>query len=249
MAPGGVVADVGPPFPMRATCFETSDCLNSAVVLRIRSSGEDTKRRLQAVAMELFVKKGFSDTTVRELANQACCNVACVSYHFGNKEKLYEAVMLSVLRELANRRVEALRRLVREKAGRPSLREVLATFAEAFLGPIFLEEKGETKLRLLVREVIQPVLPRGTIQRELLQPVQDALTATLKAAVPELPERGIHLASYSFVAQLVQIVHLHVFLPTSPTALSPQNLVEHIVDFTEGGIQALAKLYKEVGTT
>ncbi|MGQ9496122.1 MAG: TetR/AcrR family transcriptional regulator [Thermoanaerobaculaceae bacterium] len=217
----------------------------------IHTPGEETKQRLQAVAMELFAKKGFSDTTVRELTKQACCNVACVSYYFGNKEKLYEAVMLSVFRELTNRRVESLRRLVAEKAGRPSLREVLATFAEAFLGPFFLEEEGEIKLRLLVREMIQPLLPQETIQRELIQPVQDALTATLKAAVPEIPEQGILLASYSFVAQLVQIVHLHVFLPTSPAALSfsPQALVEHIVDFTEGGIQALAKLYKKVGST
>lgn len=78
--------------------------------------------------------------------------------------------------------------------------------------------------------------------------MQDALTATLKAAVPELPEQGIRLASYSFVAQLVQIVHLHVFVPTSPKAFSPQTLIKHIVDFFEGGIQALAKLHKEVGT-
>lgn len=104
---------------MRANCFKTSDHLHFPVVLRIRPSDEDTKRRLQAAAMELFAKKGFSATTVRELANQACCNVACVSYHFGNKEKLYEAVVLPVLRELANRRVEALRRPVVEKAGRP----------------------------------------------------------------------------------------------------------------------------------
>lgn len=214
-------------------------------------SGEDTKHRLQAAAVELFAKKSFSETTVRELAKQARCNVACVSYYFGNKEKLYEAVMLSIFRELAKRRVEKLRRLLADTGGCPSLREVLTTFAEAFLEPIFLEVGGEIKLRLLVREMIQPLLPQETIQRELIQPVQEALTATLKAAVPQLPDHRIHLASYSFVAQLVQVVHLHVFFPSSTTALSfsPHVLVKHIVDFTEGGIQALAKLDKEVSTT
>lgn len=219
------------------------------MVKRTYLQSEETKQRLQRAAVELFATKGYSDTTVRDLAKRAQCNVACVSYHFGSKEKLYETVMLFLFRELAKPRVESLRRLLEEKGGCPSLREILATFAEAFLRPIFLEEGGEIKLRLLVREMIQPILPEETIQRELIQPVQEALTTTLKVAVPELAEQRIRLASYSFVAQLVQIVHLHVFVSTSPTALSPQTLIKHIVDFTEGGIQALAKLYKEVSTT
>lgn len=40
----------------------------------------------------LFAEKGFDGTTVRDIANSAGINVAMISYYFGSKEKLMEAL-------------------------------------------------------------------------------------------------------------------------------------------------------------
>lgn len=193
--------------------------------------------------MDLFARHGFVETSVRELTKLARCNVASVSYHFGSKEKLYEAVMRQLFRELAGRRVESMQQLLKEKDGHPQLRDVLSTFARAFLGPFLLEEGGEVKLRLLVREMMQPLLPQDLMQRELIAPAQEALAAALQAAVPKLPKERIPLVTYSFVAQLVQVIHLHLFAPAKAAWLtsSGRKLVDHIVEFTEGGIRCLAR--------
>ena len=43
-------------------------------------------------AEKLFSVTGFDGTSVRDIANEAGINVAMVSYYFGSKEKLMEAV-------------------------------------------------------------------------------------------------------------------------------------------------------------
>ncbi len=45
------------------------------------------------VAEELFAEKGFDGTSIREIAKKANINIAMVSYYFGSKEKLLEALI------------------------------------------------------------------------------------------------------------------------------------------------------------
>ena len=42
----------------------------------------DTKERILAVATELFASKGYSGTSVRDIANEAQANLAAINYHF-----------------------------------------------------------------------------------------------------------------------------------------------------------------------
>ncbi len=44
------------------------------------------------IAEKLFAVKGFEGTSVRDIAQEAGINVAMISYYFGSKEKLMEAV-------------------------------------------------------------------------------------------------------------------------------------------------------------
>lgn len=44
-------------------------------------------------ATDLFSKKGFEGTSVREIASDAGVNVALINYHFVSKEKLFESVV------------------------------------------------------------------------------------------------------------------------------------------------------------
>lgn len=57
--------------------------------------GEKMTKREQIleVAEELIAENGFSGTSVRALAAKAGINVAMISYYFGSKEKLFEALV------------------------------------------------------------------------------------------------------------------------------------------------------------
>lgn len=204
--------------------------------------GEETRQRLLEVAAESFARKGFGETTVRELARASRCNVAAISYHFGSKEKLYEAVLIRTFQELATRRVTSLQAVLKASHGRPSLEDVLATFARAFLDPLLTEERAEIRLRLLLQEMVQQLLPPEIMNRELVAPVNQVLIEALSAAVPELTPEEVSLVAYSLVAQLVHVLQLHWYLPHKAALYRAygQKLVDHIVRFTAGGVYALA---------
>ncbi|WP_432670150.1 TetR/AcrR family transcriptional regulator [Flavobacterium sp. SM2513] len=53
------------------------------------------------VAERLFAEKGFDGTSVRDIAKAAEINIAMVSYYFGSKEKMLEALVLFRTDDLA----------------------------------------------------------------------------------------------------------------------------------------------------
>jgi AcrR family transcriptional regulator len=53
----------------------------------------DTRRDILRAAEECFAASGFVGATTRQVAARAGVNVATLHYHFGNKEKLYRAVL------------------------------------------------------------------------------------------------------------------------------------------------------------
>ncbi|MEY4595111.1 MAG: hypothetical protein RIQ47_1521, partial [Bacteroidota bacterium] len=62
----------------------------------------DRRSLLLEKAEQLFAESGFEGTSVRNLASAAGVNVAMISYYFGSKEKLFEALVeyrTSFLRE------------------------------------------------------------------------------------------------------------------------------------------------------
>ncbi|MCB9046341.1 MAG: TetR/AcrR family transcriptional regulator [Chitinophagales bacterium] len=46
------------------------------------------------VAEELFAQNGFNGTSVRDIAKEAGVNIAMISYYFGSKEKMLEALFI-----------------------------------------------------------------------------------------------------------------------------------------------------------
>lgn len=56
-------------------------------------SGEDRRRQLIDVAIDLFSKKGFGGTTTREIAAAAGVTEAIIFRHFATKRDLYTAIL------------------------------------------------------------------------------------------------------------------------------------------------------------
>lgn len=56
-------------------------------------SGEDRRKQLIEVAIDLFSRKGFRGTTTREIAAAAGVTEAIIFRHFATKEDLYTAIL------------------------------------------------------------------------------------------------------------------------------------------------------------
>jgi AcrR family transcriptional regulator len=62
-----------------------------------------THQALLAAAMPLFARQGYEGTSIRAITRAAGANLGAVTYHFGTKEALYEAVLDAVLAPLLPR--------------------------------------------------------------------------------------------------------------------------------------------------
>lgn len=69
---------------------------------------DGTKQRLLAAAADLFGRKGFDATSIREITDQAETNLAAVNYHFRSKQALFAAVI--------NQKIEPLKKRFRSIA-------------------------------------------------------------------------------------------------------------------------------------
>lgn len=57
-----------------------------------KTSTSEVSNRILSVAAELFIKNGYAETSVRDIAAAANANVAHVKYYFGSKYKLFEII-------------------------------------------------------------------------------------------------------------------------------------------------------------
>ncbi len=60
----------------------------------------NTKETIFEVAFDLFVKKGYTKTTVRAIANRADVNVGLISYYYDNKENLGATVFRTLVKRI-----------------------------------------------------------------------------------------------------------------------------------------------------
>lgn len=199
-----------------------------------------TRERLLDTAEELFARRGYANASIRELTTCAECNIAAVNYHFGGKAGLYEAVFHRRLEMLRERRVVPIRALM-ERAEPATLEELLRTFVTAFLEPLLERSGGRTILQLMVRELLDPRLPREMLVERMLRPVQGTMVAALTRIEPGLgPDdalRGLH----SIVGQLVHAIHVRQLFDADRTtfsALDLEHMVEHTVRFSAAGLRA-----------
>lgn len=52
----------------------------------------DIKARILLAAKKLFALQGYDGTSVRQICDEAGANLSLISYHFGGKEKVFEAL-------------------------------------------------------------------------------------------------------------------------------------------------------------
>src|SRR5437667_11796487 len=76
-----------------------------------RLSAEQRREAIVRVALPLFARKGFANTTTRELADAAGVSEALLFKHFPTKEALFSAMQLSCCTEQHHGRIERLKAL------------------------------------------------------------------------------------------------------------------------------------------
>jgi len=199
------------------------------------------QNRLVEAAEELFCKRGFNDTSVRDIAAISGCNIASVNYYFGGKDNLYVEVWRRHLAQLRDVRLASIAEVM-SKGGQPQLEELLRSYANSFIEPLVSGGRSERFVNLMAREMVDPHLPRDMFLNDMIVPVMGAFAQALRQICPWLEERRARLVILSIVGQLMQTVLSKDMFerddhPAVPK-LDLEEMVEHIVSFSAAGIRA-----------
>src|SRR5689334_17185139 len=104
----------------------------------------EARAKIMAAAELLFAEHGFDGVGIREIAAAAGASGAMIHYYFGNKERLYQAIIENAAATVRGLIAEAI-------ASATTLEERLTRFVKAYAGYIF----GHPHLaRILSREML-----------------------------------------------------------------------------------------------
>lgn len=209
-------------------------------------SQEETRRRLLNAAGEVFARDGFQGATVREICALAGANVAAINYHFGDKERLYRAVLLD---SAARARERFPLDGGHSADAKPDPRDAIRLFVRAFMGKLFDPGRPAWLAKLMSQEMANPTGALHEVAERFMKPD----FARLKANVAELlgPEQGndperVRLCAASIVAQLLFYHHcrggIEAIMPEQqfePPALA--RIADHIAEFSLAAITTLAR--------
>ena len=110
---------------------------------------EDVRKKLIATSQRLFAEKGFGEVGLREIGRAAGVTPAMISYYFGDKAGLYEAVFVDTLDTLLSR-IKAVAATV--GPGQMQLEHFLETYFKTIVERPWLPQ-------LLLREVVSRDTP------------------------------------------------------------------------------------------
>jgi len=208
----------------------------------VLAAGEKaTKQRLLDAAVRLFAERGFQGASVRAVTEAAGASVSAANYHFGSKEEMLRAAIVSRATPLNERRLEALAAVERGagQGGAPTVEEVVRAFVYPILEMRAEANSEETAYRgLAARLYVDPPAAVAQIRREVFEPVNERFREVLSRALPDASPEEVALS-----LQLGLGVLVHMLSGNAELAGSSENALEDLFDtlvtFSAAGIKAV----------
>lgn len=206
-----------------------------------------TRDRLLNAAEELIGRKGYSNTSLRDITGRANANLAAVHYHFGSKEGLAEAVLKRHLVPLNHERLALLEAELREADahGRPPDTKVLTgILMGSILRHVQKGGRGKHFVRIFSRLHTDPDATLRALFLNAVQDILDAFFTAFRTALPQLPPEVLFtrlafaFGAMGHAAKLVTDRDLvdhaeRIGLPPLP---DPETIVEELICFVTQGI-------------
>jgi len=200
----------------------------------------ETRQRVLDAARRLFAERGFHKVTVREITQEARANIAAVSYHFRDKLGLYTEVI-----ELAVADARQQLEVSRAPEGTPPA-ERLRLYVKTSLERMAAQPQGRSLVQSLMQhEMMNPTPAMGWFV-EQASAARFRYLAEIVSECTGLPVSdrrvGLHVASIhsQFVFHVKSPFRDAAFKSWHLDGVSREDLADHIVTFTLGGLGAIS---------
>lgn len=195
--------------------------------------------RLLDAAEKLFCERGYDGTSVRDITNEAGCNIAAVNYHFGGKEQLYQEMFRRRMARNMKSHYETIERIC--SAPSPTLEDLLSELVRPIVESAEQQDPWAKVVRLMVREALNQRLEMDKIAGDMKELFFDRLARAFMQIIPEMDLRTARQAVFSIDALVLHPIlfmeHYFYFM----NDLTPEEIIEQIVQFGAAGIRSMTQ--------
>lgn len=204
----------------------------------------ETRQALLEAAGELFAEKGFRLASTREICRKAGTDIAAIHYHFGNKEKLYEAV-LRYADSLLSDTVPGI-----SDSSHRNREARLRDLVEWVLNQCFAQGQPAWRWRFIEHATVELTPSLEKFFQSRILPMYEALDSICREFLgPAASKLQVRFATRSILGQCFYYRHFRALISATEAGetFSPEGLHEltdHIVRFSIAGLKDQARQLK-----
>lgn len=162
-----------------------------------------TRARLLEAAGEVFAAEGFRNATIQAICQRAGANIAAVNYHFGDKERLYTAVIA-----YADQCALEHQPVAPPKAQEGAPEERLQRQIRSFLSRLFDRGRPAWHAKLMAREMVDPTAALDQLVNERMRANHQQLAKIVRELIgPGVKADAVRLSVMSIIGQCVFYRH------------------------------------------
>lgn len=188
-----------------------------------KEKNKEVKDQILQAAKSLFSSRGYDGTTVRQICDEANVSLALVSYHFGGKENVFNALFEPLRHTFMNAHYD-----IHDSLG------ALRSFCRNFV----LYRIQEHELIDILQQEIVMNSPRLEMLKDVFLPSWEQLRTILLACQEQQTIRFESLdVALNFIMGTLMYSLNNPFLNRSSLQSTPEQIAEHAVNFVLYGLQ------------
>ena len=202
---------------------------------------DETKIRLLHAAGQVFAEQGFERATVRDICSRAKANIAAVNYHFGGKDKLYQAALMFWQAESLLKHPPLL-----GLGDDAPAEQKFQAFIHSVLRRMFDPGRPTWHGQLMAREMIAPTSATDQKVVEYIRPLSELLRGIIRQIIGDAAsDEVVRQCICSVMGQCTFYFHsrplLDRLMPDQKfDAESLERIAEHISAFSLAGLKAVS---------
>ncbi|HWQ31243.1 MAG TPA: TetR/AcrR family transcriptional regulator [Blastocatellia bacterium] len=198
-----------------------------------RLSAAERRRQIVTVAAELFSSRGFSGTTMKEIAEGAGISQAIIFRHFPSKEALYSAILDYKVQQAAAR----IQAHLQEAASRRDDRAFFGLLARELLE---LYGRDPSLIRLLLFSALEEHELAGMYYRVMSRQVREHVRNYIRQRIEDGVFRRINppAAARAFIGMVVHHAQVSVLYKADDVRQSNRQMADCFVEIFLNGMLA-----------
>lgn len=156
---------------------------------------KETKEKLLQTATKLFAKQGLDSVSTRDLVKASGVNLCSINYYFGTKQKLYDAVLDSVIEKMKSFADKQQNQTI-------SANEELELFVSNMVDFLCSNKISNDQAELIIKEIIQPTNVYNKLYTDVLEPMHNKLTS-LVMRLTDLSEHQAIIQAHCLIGQVL----------------------------------------------